>query len=261
MHPTNLPPWIPLMPALALLVTHDPTIAADMLQRPEKKRQYAPPPLAGAEAGTAEERRALLGHPDDWIGQDNLSWIGMWAGAAETVHAVLDRLILAVQIGEIKTLARSSAQAPHQSVAPEAWADAIITRFDLDPRHLVVARVGTDGLQATAPYLADILVSTADLLGKSLSVPTLSDPAAIGRTGFAGRPSSAHLIRQEHGRRLNSLEAHESVAAEARALAFWLENEHPYMPAAKPKSIENNIRDKHRKGYKSPHIGHKIIDA
>ena len=252
MHPTNLPPWIPLMPALALLVTHDPTIAADMLRRPEKKRQYAPPPLAGAEAGTTQERLALLGHPDDWIGKDNLSWICMWAGTTQIVQAALDRLILAIQIGEIETLARSSAQAPHQSVAPEAWADAIIVRFDLDPRHLVVARVGTNGLQANAPYLADILVSTADLLGEAPSVPTSSDPAAIVRTGFAGRPSSAHLIKQEHRRRLNSFEAHESVAAEARALAFWLEKKHPSMPAAKPKSIENNIRDEHRRNYKPP---------
>jgi len=240
------------MPALALLVTHDPTIAADMLQRPEKKRQYAPPPLAGAEAGTAEERRALLGHPDDWIGQDNLTWIGMWAGTTEIVHAALDRLILAIQIGEIETLARSSAQAPHQSVAPEAWADAIIVRFDPDPRHLVVARVGTNGLQVTAPYLADILVSTADLLGESLSVPTLSAPVATVRTGLAGRPTSAHLYLQEHRRRLKYHEAHQKVANEAKFLEHWLRKEHPYAAPATAKTIENKIRDEHRHNYQPP---------
>jgi hypothetical protein len=71
-------------------------------------------------------------------------------------------------------------------------------------------------------------------------------PAEILATGTPGRPTSMHLIRAEHRRRLDAGEAHHSVAEEARHLAAWFAAAHPNAPQPTPKTIENGIRATHR---------------
>jgi len=72
-------------------------------------------------------------------------------------------------------------------------------------------------------------------------------PPEIISTGAPGRPTSMHLIRPEHGRRLDACEAHGAVADESRHLAAWLREKHPNAPPLTPKAIENAIRTEHRR--------------
>jgi hypothetical protein len=65
-------------------------------------------------------------------------------------------------------------------------------------------------------------------------------------TGAPGRPTSMHLIRPEHQRRLDAGEAHDAVASEARHLAAWFGEKHSKAPQPTAKAIENAIRDAHR---------------
>ncbi len=247
--PSNiLPSWISLMSAVAMLVTSDPTIAADMLPRfNKKKRYYKPPKAASAEAESNEVRREHLGHPDDWGGRDNLSWICMWAGSSEVVEAAIDSLVLALQMGRIEARARNSDQAPYQPIPAEAWVGATLLSHNKEAGLILVARFRPDGTPALASDLVDVLVSTADLFAELLPLSVLAASGEIVRTGVAGRPTSAHLFQQEHQRRLKSGEAHKAVAEEARHLASWLKTEHPSAPTVTPKSIENVIRVEHRR--------------
>lgn len=85
------------------------------------------------------------------------------------------------------------------------------------------------------------------------SSTTASDKdAAPGRTGAPGRPSSMHLVRQEHARRLQAGKAEASLAAEARYLARWLRDTHPGEPPPTQKTIENRIRDQHHREKAKP---------
>lgn len=77
-------------------------------------------------------------------------------------------------------------------------------------------------------------------------------PTPITSTGVAGRPTSLHLIQPEHARRLARGEAHEKVSKEAEHLATWLAAQHPKAPRMTTKTIENAIRDTHRRPPKSP---------
>lgn len=245
-----LPLWVSPISALALLVTGDPTIASDMLLRPsEKERKYVPPAsLKGAEAGI-EEGRVILGHPDDWGGRDHLSWLSMWAGSQEVMQATLENLVQAIQLGRIRSVARSSEKESYQSVAPEAWAGATLVGGGGNPNQLQVVRFGPNSIRVVASDLTDILVNSADLLAECFSASIVQDSNEIVRTGVAGRPTSINLISAEHRRRLKSDEAHESVAEEARYLASWLKKEHPSAPPATPKTIENSIRSEHRQNH------------
>jgi hypothetical protein len=72
------------------------------------------------------------------------------------------------------------------------------------------------------------------------------------RTGAPGRPTSMHLIRAEHSRRLAAKEACASVSAEASHLAGWLRAAHPAAPPVTPKTIENGIREAHRSRPSNP---------
>lgn len=71
-------------------------------------------------------------------------------------------------------------------------------------------------------------------------------PPEIISTGAPGRPTSMHLIRSEHRRRLDAGEAHDAVAAEARHLEAWFRKAHPMAPQPTAKAIENAIRTEHR---------------
>jgi hypothetical protein len=85
---------------------------------------------------------------------------------------------------------------------------------------------------------------------KSAALAASPMPAAapkIPSTGAPGRPTSMHLIRVEHRRRLDAGEAHESLAEEAKHLATWLAQQHPAAPQPTTKTVENAIREAHRR--------------
>jgi hypothetical protein len=69
-------------------------------------------------------------------------------------------------------------------------------------------------------------------------------------TGAPGRPTSMHLVHPEHQRRLDARQAEQTLSAEAAALAAWLKKTHPNAPPLTVKTIENNIRDRHREAMK-----------
>jgi hypothetical protein len=62
------------------------------------------------------------------------------------------------------------------------------------------------------------------------------------RTGFAGHPSSMHLIEAEMCRRGASGEILSTLKAECEHLAQWQRHAHPNAPPAKAKSIGNGLR-------------------
>jgi hypothetical protein len=71
------------------------------------------------------------------------------------------------------------------------------------------------------------------------------------RTGAAGRPSSMHLIRPEHSRRLAAGEAHASLSREASHLREWLSKTHPKAPLPGVSALKNAIRGDHPQHLKS----------
>jgi hypothetical protein len=78
---------------------------------------------------------------------------------------------------------------------------------------------------------------------------TVPEPAAAApdRTGFPGRPSkSKHLIDDEFERRIAASKALPVLAEEARALLHWLEAKYPTAERPTLKTIQNNIRSRHR---------------
>jgi hypothetical protein len=71
-------------------------------------------------------------------------------------------------------------------------------------------------------------------------------PAAAGKTGAAGRPSSWYLVETEYRRRYNAGERHadgaiESPKAWADVLLAWLRENHPGSPPLSPKTARNNL--------------------
>jgi hypothetical protein len=68
----------------------------------------------------------------------------------------------------------------------------------------------------------------------------------IVRSGFAGRPTSMHLVKQELERRRQARETQSTQAKEAAHLSEWLSKEHPGMPPATAKAISNGLRDELR---------------
>jgi len=69
-------------------------------------------------------------------------------------------------------------------------------------------------------------------------------------TGAPGRPTSMQLVHPEHQRRLDAGEAERMLSVEAAALAAWLKKTHPSAPSLTAKTIENNIRNRHRAAMK-----------
>jgi hypothetical protein len=66
-------------------------------------------------------------------------------------------------------------------------------------------------------------------------------------SGAPGRPSSMHLIEDEHRARWERGNALPGVAAEARALHDWFRKAHPDKKPPKAGTIENRIRHEHRR--------------
>jgi hypothetical protein len=74
----------------------------------------------------------------------------------------------------------------------------------------------------------------------------------ISATGAPGRPTSMHVVRDEHARRLMSGAAKAAVSAEASHLADWFRAAYPKAPSLTAKTIENAIREAHRQPRPNP---------
>jgi hypothetical protein len=66
-------------------------------------------------------------------------------------------------------------------------------------------------------------------------------------TGLPGRPTIGHIIRAEFLRRADAGIALRILTAEARELNAWVKQNHPKGPVATAKTIENHIRELHRR--------------
>jgi hypothetical protein len=70
-------------------------------------------------------------------------------------------------------------------------------------------------------------------------------------SGMPGRTTAKHKIVAEFKRRLASNEALSSLAGEARELSQWLLRAYPEAPLTSARTIENQIRDLHRRHFKT----------
>jgi hypothetical protein len=61
------------------------------------------------------------------------------------------------------------------------------------------------------------------------------------RSGAPGKPSSMHIVLNEHKRRHDAGETASSREAEAEALEAWLKSAHPAAPKATAKTIRGNL--------------------
>ncbi|WP_157962047.1 hypothetical protein [Acuticoccus kandeliae] len=68
----------------------------------------------------------------------------------------------------------------------------------------------------------------------------------LTHSGFAGRPTTKHLVQAEFTRRCENGLASRKLAREAEQLLDWLTAHHRDVPAPTVKTIRNNIRDQHR---------------
>ncbi|MCF3935321.1 hypothetical protein L1787_18155 [Acuticoccus sp. M5D2P5] len=96
------------------------------------------------------------------------------------------------------------------------------------------------------PIWSKIMVRAEHIIAHwPFDVPSvLKNP--LTHSGFSGRPSTKHLIQGEFKRRIQSGEAHMTLAVEAKWLLDWLLERHPNLSAPTTKTIQNNIRDQHR---------------
>src|SRR5205823_4542542 len=86
------------------------------------------------------------------------------------------------------------------------------------------------------------------------------------RTGFAGRPSSRHLLEAEMKRRAKVGDLKSSLRQEAKELADWLRLMHSEFPPAMANTIRNSLADLYRGASRSgaPRVfgrWHEIIEA
>jgi hypothetical protein len=72
------------------------------------------------------------------------------------------------------------------------------------------------------------------------------------RSGAPGKPSSIRVVELEHRRRLAAGETIESVVKEAAHLKDWLDRNYPDAPKTTEKTIENRIREAHRRRSLTP---------
>jgi hypothetical protein len=71
------------------------------------------------------------------------------------------------------------------------------------------------------------------------------------RSGLPGRTTAKHKIAAEFLRRVDSNEALPSLAGEARELSQWLLRAYPEAPTTSARTIENQLRQLHRRHFKT----------
>ena len=93
---------------------------------------------------------------------------------------------------------------------------------------------------------------------------TSNEPFGVNKysTELPGRPSIRHLIFQEFERRVSDKLFEKILGKEAVALHEWAKTEHSQAPTPTAGTIENLIRDRHRKAKLSDELitkkSHKI---
>jgi hypothetical protein len=150
-----------------------------------------------------------------------------------------------LRAGRLVAWAREgSPVAPLRRIPADAWAS-------LRLEHVAEGRARGHGVNLFGIHVAPATaLQRAFPAGEPKANDNAADagtpPAEILATGTPGRPTSMHLIRAEHRRRLDAGEAHHSLAKEARHLAAWFAAAHPNAPQPTPKTIENGIPATHR---------------
>ncbi len=71
------------------------------------------------------------------------------------------------------------------------------------------------------------------------------------RSGMPGRTTAKHKIVAEFQRRVSANQALPSLAAEARELLNWLLRTYPEAPRTSARTIENQLRDLHRRHFRT----------
>jgi hypothetical protein len=90
-------------------------------------------------------------------------------------------------------------------------------------------------------------VGAGPVRAQSATEPGMVPGDAYTHSGFPGRPSKGkHLIDDEFVRGVASGQVLPLVADEARALLDWFKQQHPTMARPTCKTIQENIRARHR---------------
>ena len=89
---------------------------------------------------------------------------------------------------------------------------------------------------------AELQTDTTELQTDTTEQSKQSVDAFTYRTGAPGRPTSAHLVKQELQRRADAGELCEKLNQEAEHLSRWLVANHPRAAPMTPKTISNNFR-------------------
>ena len=66
-------------------------------------------------------------------------------------------------------------------------------------------------------------------------------------SGFAGRPTAKHLIKSEFERMVEENRVPAKLKDTAEVLAEWFSGTYPRLVQPSVRTIENNIRDAHRR--------------
>ncbi|QCI64577.1 hypothetical protein [Phreatobacter stygius] len=179
--------------------------------------------------------------PPDWKGTYSQGLRQFWIAAAEAFHddVVSGQIQLFARRGEITEPFRDLAADTWRAVKARALREAE-DEIDEDEEVLDLSQWLSRciRLERLCGFDNPRFVSVH---GKELDRGEITD-----RSGSPGRPTSLHIFVAEHARRVASRTALLRVKDEAEHLHNWLATAHPQAHAAKPKTIENRIREHHR---------------
>lgn len=223
--PTDMPPKAALPLALAL-------------------REYANPQLL-AEYHDVSERLREDGHwqyvgnptnPDYFVlSETDVNGRELLKERRRLIGKLLADFIERLEAGELVCwAAESSPLGAWRQIPPDAW--RVLKIEDLQGG--VLSAAGGSKL-----FLARVALRAA-VTPSPEPDSVLAEP--LPSTGAPGRPTSMHLIDAEFTRRIETSRVKPTIAAESLVLSRWLKIEHPDMPRATPKTIENHIRDQYR---------------
>lgn len=278
----DLPEWLTALQAITWLVTADADLTMRAGRRPSNARPWGTSspqgvgqdllgqdranddlPVIQTETTAASPatlspaaRMAITDDPEPWGGVTS-PYLAIRTGDAEAPGRALRDLMTAVRAGRLRALLVDG------DLPSDGWT-RLSLRQNADGAAFLTQQVGypnRDGGEYVvdwkdAPRLGGLrgipMFRRDDVLAlrqpaDRIEAADASPPATI-RTGAPGRPTSMHLIRAEHDRRIKAGLALRRVIDEASHLAAWLSAEHPTAPQPTPKTIANGIRAPHRVG-------------
>jgi hypothetical protein len=110
------------------------------------------------------------------------------------------------------------------------------------------AQIDPRDVEVDKSDLSDWLNQQAPIASPAPQAPIPEpDDHEIVHSGAPGRPTSKQLVVNEHARRITDGKAVQGLTCQAEALGRWLQEKHPSAPRMKVKTIENAIREAHRK--------------